>query len=465
MNARRSVERTIAQHDIIAPGDQVVLGLSGGPDSLCLLHILTELQTELGFSLSCVHVNHLMRGAQAEEDVRWLSAHCKEIGIPLTVERCDVKARALREKITVEEAGRKARQEALFARARAEAGACRGRVRVALAHNRDDQAETVLLRMLRGTGVHGLAAMEHCRADGLIRPLLDTPRREVEAYCLEKALSPRWDSTNASPAFTRNRLRLELIPLLEERFNPGVRESLARLADNAREDDRCLEALASEKALLARPPGDSPDGPACLAYPFAALAALDPALGKRLIRLLFERVGLSEDIASVHLNALWEVLKRPAPGAVIEFPGGFRARIAGEEVLFKAPGPQELCLPLPLWHLTTRRMPAEQAPDPGTLPPHQALLDAAKVEALGLPLTLRTRQPKDRIHPLGSKGSKKLQDYFVDAKVPRDLRNQIPLVCCGDQILFIRGGALSETVKVTEDSKYVLLLDISREIC
>lgn len=465
MNAETNVRRTISEQHLIASGDHIVLGLSGGPDSLCLLHILTELRKELGFSLSCVHLNHLMRGEHAREDVRWLTAHCKCLDVSLAVEVCDVQARARREKRTVEEVGRQARQEALFARARIEKERCRGSVRIALAHNRDDQAETVLLRILRGTGVHGLSAMEYCRADGLIRPLLDTSRKEVEAYCEEKGLTPRWDSTNASTVYTRNRLRLELIPLLEDQFNPNVREGLVRLSDNAREDDRCLSQMALQQAASAYAPQKHSGAGADLAFPLATLANLDPAVGKRVVRLLFARIGLAEDIASVHLTALWKALAKGDTGTVIEFPGGYRAEIAYGELLFKpadddvpADGDQP-------WDLIQLRLPAAEAPEPKALPLYQALLDADKVDRLGAPLILRTRLPGDRIRPLGGPGSKKLQDHFVDAKVPRALRDKIPLVCCGSEILWICGGTVSEKVKVTPQTQQVILLEINERIC
>lgn len=462
MNAEASVRRTISEHSLIASGDHVVLGLSGGPDSLCLLHILTELRKELGFSLSCVHLNHLMRGEQASADVRWLTGHCDALDVPLTVVVCDVEARARNEKISVEEAGRQARQEALFAEAGKEAKRCAGVVRVALAHNRDDQAETVLLRILRGTGVHGLTAMEYLREDGLIRPLLDTSRKEVEAYCDKNTPMPLWDSTNASTAFTRNRLRLELIPLLERQFNPAVREALVRLADNAREDDRCLLRLAQQKAASARVPDDAR---ADLAFPLAEFAAMDAALGKRVVRLLFARIGLQEDIASVHLTALWKALEKRNTGAVIEFPGGYRAEMGCEDLLFLRAGFKRQIQADPEWQLLQRRLPGDLIPDPASLPVHQAVLDADEVDALGAPLVLRTRQAGDRIWPLGGPGTQKLQDHFVNAKVPRESRDRIPLVCSGSEVLWIRGGTVSEKCKVTPGTRQGILLEINRRIC
>ncbi|HHX92372.1 MAG TPA: tRNA lysidine(34) synthetase TilS [Clostridiales bacterium] len=464
MNALTAVQNTISEHGLIAPGDSVVLGLSGGADSLCLLHILCDLQDELGFSLSSVHVNHRMRGRQAEEDVSWLVDHCAGLGIPLEVVECDVPAKAAEEKISEEEAGRQARHGALFAQAENLKAAGAKNVRVALAHNRDDQAETVLLRILRGTGIRGLAAMEYRRSDGLIRPLLDTPRTLIEAFCRERELRPRWDSTNASRDYTRNRLRLDLIPLLEEQYNPNIAEGLVRLAQHAREDESALQDIASgiaAKAVVWR----MQDGErVSLALPAKTLRLAGPAAGKRAIRLLFSRIGLVQDIASTHLSALWSALAHERTGTLIEFPDGYRAEFSYGDVLFHPPAGEVSPGGQTGWTLRRERMPSGQAPDPRSLPPRQALLDAAKVEAAGGELTVRTRRPKDRIHPLGGPGSKKLQDHFVDAKVPREVRDRIPLVCIGDEVLWICGGTVNENYKAEPDSAWLLLLEITDEI-
>ena len=329
MNAELQVRKTVKEHNMIASGDTVILGLSGGPDSLCLLHVLKDMQRSLDFNLQALHVNHLMRGDQAKADEEWLYEHCRSLGVPLIVTLCDVYAKAEEEGISPEEAGRKARHSALQRqKAMLESpcgGLCKGsRVRIALAHNRDDQAETVLMRLLRGTGIHGIAGMEYVREDGLIRPLLDTPRSEIEAYCESKGLSPRWDSTNADTYYTRNKLRLEVLPLLEKEFNPNLKEVLARLAANAREDDALLEKLAAQAA-------EGHKG----SFPVRELAAMDPALAKRVVRMLFAREGLVEDIASAHLESLLEAVQGRRTGKVIEFPHGYRAEITHDEVLFK----------------------------------------------------------------------------------------------------------------------------------
>lgn len=465
MGAASTVRNTILEQDLIAPGDFVVLGLSGGADSLCLLYILLELREELSFDVSCVHVNHKMRGEQAEEDVRWLTACCRTLGVPLAVFECDVRGEAKRARITVEEAGRRARHDALFEQAERERLRTNRNTLVALAHNRDDQAETVLLRILRGTGVRGLSAMEYRREDGLIRPLLDTSRAEIEAFCDVHELEPRWDHTNVSLEFARNRVRLELMPLLAEHFNPGIQDSLVRLADHAREDDRTLQALALalvSESQAVRMPADTV---VALSFPIERLIEAGPAVGKRIVRTLFARIGLVEDIASVHLSALWQALHRSESGTVIEFPAGYRAEFVYEHVVFHPPVQGFHEMKQPAWHVEKQEIPAEEAPDPLTLPDHRALLDADVLAADGRTLRVRTRRPGDRIHPLGAPGTKKLQDWFTDAKIPRAERGHMPLVCLGSDVVWIPGRTVHEKYKVTERSRTVALLEINDKMC
>ena len=367
----KQIADTIKEHALIGRGDAVLLGLSGGPDSLCLLHVLNSLQTEFGFELRALHLNHKVR-SDADADAEWLQNHCGLLGVPLRVETVDIPALAKTNGISAEEAGRIERQKALFQEARriaAEKNAP-GSVKVALAHSRDDQAETVLLRLLRGTGTHGLAAMEYKRADGLIRPLLDVSRKDIEAYCASGGLQPRIDSTNASADYTRNRVRLDLIPAIEAQFNPNIKETLCRLAANAREDDAALQAAAEQWLDAHIRPGVSyaeqtdragasplkagadPDeaafpAPAAasaadtaamqIALPLKELTALRPAIFKRVIVLAFSRIGLTQDIAAVHLNSLKQAADKNYGGKVIEFPHNYKAKIEkGFAVLYRS---------------------------------------------------------------------------------------------------------------------------------
>lgn len=470
MNAEQTVKNTIERHMLIGAGDHVILGLSGGADSLCLLHILAEFRKELGFSLSCVHLNHLMRGEKAQEDARWLTEHCEELGLPLDLVTCDVRAVAKEKGISVEEAGRIARQDALFGCAKQLKPTVGGSVLIAFAHNRDDQAETVLMRVLRGTGVHGLAAMEYRRADGIIRPLLDTSRKAVEAYCTSHKLDPRWDYTNASKEFTRNKLRLELLPLLAKNFNPAIKDGLVRLSNNAREDDSFLEKLAAEKIDEAVFVGKDAQGqnphPPILSYKLSDMASLDPAVGKRVIKLLFSKLGLREDIAYTHLQALWEAIDHKKHGTQCAFPQNYKAEIAYDMLLFYKEETKEAVFENAWnWSLKQRSMPVADAPDPKSLSVFNKVFDAEKIRASGAPLCLRTRLPGDYIQPMGLSGTKKLQDYFVDAKVARAERDFHPLICMGPEVLWIFQGPINDKYKVTDETRIVLLLELQQGIC
>ena len=342
----KTVQNTIKEHSLIAPGDLVILGFSGGPDSLCLFHALLELKDTMGFELTAAHINHGIRGQAADDDMHWVMEYSAGHGVPCMASAADVPNYAKRRHLTEEEAGRMVRRDVFAYLAyglatgkepgKHPAGelltkaplprydAKRGSVRVALAHNLDDQAETVLMRIIRGTGTRGLAGIKYKSpmvdallrvAAGLedeelrknaksldisiIRPLLDVPREDIEAYCTENQLQPRIDHTNAETDYTRNRLRLELIPQIEKDYNPNFKETLVRLAANAAEDDGALSEAASsavcsaEKVLAPRipRPEDSVFPGSMVPKPLlseiqldaAALRALQPAVLKRVI--------------------------------------------------------------------------------------------------------------------------------------------------------------------------------------
>lgn len=329
MKAEHQVRKTIEEHSLIYRGDVLVLGLSGGPDSLCLLDILMGLKQEYGFELIALHVNHCIRGEEADADEVFLREYCKDRGIRLEVRRFDVPMLAAESGESEEACGRRLRHEALSELANEEEKklphGCSGRV--VLAHNADDQAETVLLRILRGTGTHGLGAMKYLREDGLIRPLLDTDRASVEEYCRRKGLQPRTDSTNGIPDYTRNKLRLEIMPKLRE-INPNITNTLNRLAENSRQDDDCLECEAFEWL-------EDKKGPE---LPVKELRDLFPAIFSRVVKMKFAQLGLSENISSVHINALLNAVYGNVGNKTIEFPCGYSVYINHGTAYFRKPG-------------------------------------------------------------------------------------------------------------------------------
>ena len=246
MNALDKVRKTIENNQLLDRGAEVIIGLSGGPDSMCLFDILDCLKNELGITVHPVHVNHGLRGKDADEDQSYVEAFCRERGYDVKIFSYDCKAYADERGITTEEAGRDLRYDSFGLMAEELENPFK--TLVAVAHNMDDQAETVLFRILRGTGLDGLKGMDYIREDErgycVIRPLLDVSREEILEYLRERGIDPRFDKTNDEPDYTRNKLRLELIPELEREYNPKVKEALVRLAKVASQEQDALEKLA-----------------------------------------------------------------------------------------------------------------------------------------------------------------------------------------------------------------------------
>ncbi|MBR6025583.1 MAG: tRNA lysidine(34) synthetase TilS [Firmicutes bacterium] len=462
MNLKDAVKKTIEEKELIQPGDRIILGLSGGPDSIALLHVLASLQQDLNFTLYALHVNHKIRGEEADRDMRYCISCCKNLKIPLTVKALDIPAISKELGTSLEETGRIVRQQALKRKAmRVKADNPVGRVRIALAHNKDDQAETVLMRILRGTGVHGLAAMEYERDDGFIRPLLDCPRSDIEEYCKANNLRPKTDSTNLVAEYTRNKIRLRLIPQLEEEYNPNLKDGLVRLAESAREDDSFIDDLA--KRELPRLVYKNQDGPAESwdSMPRRQLAEMDSALAKRVIRLMFARAGLKQDIGAIHLNNLIAAIDKP-DASIIEFAKGFKAERSGDRVYVKAPN--VIATEKKKFEIKTCEVVSIlDAPPLRSIGKNACALDAEKVMLLNTDLAVRSRMPKDKIRPIGLGGSKKLSDYMIDAKIPREERDGICLLAAGSDILWVEGMAVSELCKVDSKTELILLTEIQED--
>ncbi|MDO5441320.1 MAG: tRNA lysidine(34) synthetase TilS [Bacillota bacterium] len=455
MDARSTVLKTIEEHKLIQSGDALVLGLSGGPDSICLLHILAGLQQELNFKLYALHVNHQIRGKEADEDMRYAISVCKELLIPITVKLANIPAISKEWGLGEEETGRKIRQKALLDRAKAlKEKNEKAHVKLVLAHNKDDQAETVLMRIIRGTGVHGLGAMDYKRNDGLIRPLLDVTRTQVEEYCEANNLNPRIDSTNRSTEYTRNKIRLNLIPAIEKEYNPNFKEGLVRLANAAREDDSFIDRVAHKEIPVIKTEADWNSMPA------KQLKTMDVAVAKRVIKMMFARVGLKQDIAAIHVQNLLGALNSKNP-VTIEFPKNYKALVKGGIVYFKTP--QEKVEVRKDYKVYCSVVPVEELPPLSSFKNQGCALDAEKVLDLNCDIVSRTRRSQDFIKPLGLGGTKKLTDYMKDNKIPAEKREAIRLLCAEHQILWVEGYTVSETCKVDGDTRYALVVMIQED--
>jgi tRNA(Ile)-lysidine synthase len=489
-----SIPSKIEASDLIPQGGHVVVGLSGGPDSLCLLHGLLSLSQRLRMTLSAVHVNHGFRPVAADEDQSFVENICRQWRVKLHCECLDVMKLAEELNQTPEEAGRTARYRAFDVAAREVALTVTGSVCIAVAHNMDDQAETILMRLLRGTGTLGLAGIPSLRVSEagypIIRPLLTVRRQEIEAYCQNHGLHPRKDHTNEETRYHRNSLRLELLPLLREKYNPSIMDALFRLGQIAAEDRDYFEtAVSSTLGAMERDGSLRAEGVMKISVGLAQLRAVHPALRRRLILRIFARIRLKQDIEMVHLNTAEAIIKKGETGKVAEFPAGYRLRISYAEAVFEGrePGVGDLIggqtdggrIPaaffLSLENLPTAgfafaeshlpmKMEAERLCEMGGEEGRHVVsfdLDALREDVTAL--CLRPRRPGDRIYPAGMEGSRKIQDIFVDRKIAREKREKLLLLAAGDEILWIPGIRKSRSYAVTETTRHILRLRVMAE--
>ena len=233
---------TINKHNLIESGDKIVIGISGGPDSVCLLHILSRLKDKLDIELYAAHLNHQIRGIEAQKDALYVSEICDEMGITYFLKSIDVPKYCKDNSLSIEEGARKLRYE-MFDEIKKRTKSNK----IAIGHNLNDQAETLLMRIMRGTGLQGLRGIEYARENGVIRPLLDIERKDIEEYCKVDNLNPRIDESNLENIYTRNKIRLELIPYMTDNFNTNLIESIVRMSNSLRSDSDYIEAEAESK--------------------------------------------------------------------------------------------------------------------------------------------------------------------------------------------------------------------------
>ena len=454
-----SIERAA----LIPRGARVVVACSGGGDSVALAALLCEIEREADWSVAgLLHVNHGLRGASADGDENFCRQLARELGVPISVEHVDVAGRARAERISVEAAGHRVRYEVFERMVQGETADL-----VATAHTRDDQAETVLMRLIRGAGPGGFAGIRP-RVGSVVRPLLDVRRGELREYLALRGLSHREDPSNRDERVLRNRVRHRLIPFLAEHFSPAITDVLARSAAIARDDDSWIDDAAN--AALERIVQCTEGG---LDVDAALLTVEPPAIARRVARNALERAG-ERRVGFGHVERLRRLAdaggNAPAsadfPGCRVERHGStlrLRGRLGraaldevspGFECSLAVPGEVEIAE-------TGLRITAERGRRPARLVARGDVvaLPAGRISA---PLTVRSRRPGDAFRPLGLGGrSKKLQDFFVDRKVPRDRRGTLPLVVDARLgIVWVAGYGVSEDARMIDADEAVIILKI-----
>jgi tRNA(Ile)-lysidine synthase len=452
--------RTIRKHALFPRGARVLVALSGGPDSVALLHILQTLERRGELTLAgAAHVNHQLRGADADADEDFCRTLAGQQQIPCVVHRVDVAARARATGRSLEDTARTARYE-LLERAASDLNADV----IAVGHSLDDQAETFLLRLIRGAGTRGLAGIRP-RAGRVVRPLLEISRADLRAYAAERGLSYRDDASNLDTTIPRNRVRHELIPVLQQ-FSPGIAAALARQAETARADEDYLHRAAIDLAasiVLRNEHGVELDA--------HALRVLPSALASRVARLAIEGTAAGRFIGFQHIERVVE-LAGAADGAGVTLPGGTATRRGARIVIgnaVAAPFSNSFRYPLSIpgevafgsWAVSAQRV-----EDPIQVSALAARGGTAAIAAEpgALPLAVRARRRGDRFRPLGMGGrGRKLQDFLVDRKVGRAERDALPLVVDrDDRIVWVVGESVGEEFRITEPGRDVILLKARR---
>lgn len=456
---------------MFVPGDRVVVGVSGGPDSVALLHWLSDFARENMLQVHIAHLNHMLRGEESAEDAMWVRHLASSMGLPSTIEGVDVQTLRKRLRLSLEDAARQARYS-FFARVVQKVG---GKC-VAVAHTADDQVETVVLHWLRGSGLAGLRGMlpvmtYRVKLDvgspttGLrvVRPLLDVWRQEVEAYLTANNLVARIDRSNEQPVYLRNKIRLQLIPYLRS-YNPRLKESVLRSARVLSSDYDFIQANVSQAwDRLVQVEERS------IVFDLQVWSELPEAIQRHLLREAMSRlVGDVIGLAAIHVDSALSAIKHGRTGVRIAWPRGLvvRKSYSTFSVGYQEERPesgltetgQRLHIPgRTTLHGTGWEVEAtiESHPCRGIKQPLQAELDFAKV---GTDLFVRRRLPGDRFRPLGMRGQKSLQDFFVDAKVPEEERDDVPIVVSPDQLIWVVGYRIDDRVKVTPSTTQILCL-------
>jgi len=466
----KKVKNFISTNKMIHPGEKTVVGVSGGPDSLSLLYALFYLKDELHFTLHIAHLDHKIRGVESAADAIFVEEHARKLSIAFTIEAIDVPNIIRINKLSFENGARKIRYD-FYDRVAAKVGA----VKVALGHNADDQAETILMRLFRGAGSRGLSGIPKVRDGKYIRPLLSNSRSEIDKFLSDLGLSPRQDSSNQKSIYLRNKIRLELLPLLEAEYNPNIKNVLCRTA----------EILQSESELLDKIVAENLSTCVTTCHPSIIEISIDNfkkqhlAIQRRILRLcLADIVGSTLDVCFERIESILNLISSSKPNCILILPHNVEIiksydkliiRKANSDVKFfefeyelNVPGITELPELKSMIVTKLNEHFTVESQNQLQLENSDEVGEVFDFEKIKQPLRVRNRRRGDRFQPLGMCGEKKLKDFFIDVKVPKQLRDQIPILVSGDEILWVVGYRMSDRFKITDSTRQKLAVSFMK---
>lgn len=460
----KKVMSYIKDNNLIKSGDKVLVALSGGPDSVCLLNILYNLKAELNIEVGAAHLNHLLRDKDAFEDEEYVKTLCKSLDIPCFVKRVDINKYSKDKKMSSEMAGREARYNFFDDIVKDE-----GYTKIATAHNANDQAETILFRLMRGSGIEGLCGIK-VRRDKIIRPILCLSRKEVEEYIEINNLKPRIDKTNFEKIYNRNKIRLDMIPYIKENFNEDIIQTLNRMSVLLQKDNEFIENSARsfyEKHCI-----EQSD------YFIIKKEMFDnkEAVVTRVIRYALTNFSKTHyDFEMKHIYEICNLAKNNS-GKAIDLPNKIYAENIYGDIYIKE-----------RININNIDVKQEIVVNKNEINGKKIFFDNENIEfsllkndsnlylnqnnlikyfdfdKINDSISLRKRKNGDKIIPLGMKGSKKIKDLFIDMKVPKEERDCIPLLCFDENISWIVGIRVSEEYKITNKTKNILRVIVERK--
>ncbi|MDP3790018.1 MAG: tRNA lysidine(34) synthetase TilS [Candidatus Omnitrophota bacterium] len=461
---RLKVRKTIEDNSLIKKGDKVLVAVSGGPDSIALLHILAELSGRYNIGLVVAHLNHMLRGKEADADADFVRKTADNLSLPFMMEKVSVKNIAKARRMSIEEAARETRYD-FYNRAAAKYGASK----IATGHTLDDQAETVLMRLLKGSGSLGLSGIPYKRKSGniwVIRPILDVTRKEIDVYLKKNRISSRIDASNSEIVYFRNKIRNILIPVLEKDFNPRIKCVLASMASTLTDESSYLAGVASKKMKhICRTTVGGVE------LNIKGLRCEHAALQRLIVRqALAYLAGGLKGITYKH----WEVIESLMKGEThkqANLPGRIKAVKNNGKIIFTRKSADHKGI-FDLKKAATLNVPGEIIiPGLGTKIKAEVIkrrpdfkkkksrnTEYVNGDLIGSHLEIRMKRAGDRMKPLGMASYKKLHDIFVDEKISREHRNMVPIVISGNKILWAAGVRLSDEFKINEGTKRILKL-------
>ena len=464
----KQVKNTIEKNHLIEKGDKVLLCVSGGPDSMTLLHIMRRLEKEYDIKLVIAHLDHMLRGNRSIADANFVKETSSRLNIPAIIERINVRRISNSSRMSIEEAAREVRYG--FYKKAAEKSRAN---KIATAHTMDDQAETVLMRFIKGSGSLGLSGIPYKRKlenACIIRPLLDIKRSDIEKYLKRYSIASRLDASNLKKMYLRNKLRLVLIPLLEKDFNPRVKENVNLISKNLNDEFDYLNTLTKgiyKKHVL--------ETKKAITISINSLRHQHVALQRLLVRQIINKLkGNLKRINFRHWQGIESMLSGK-DATIVKLPDGLNVIKKGGKLVFTKVGVLREVAPkfrkviklnIPGRVIIPELGVEAQANVVNAAPKFKKGDKRKRVEYINgdlflHPLKIRTRRKGDKMRPLGMKSYKKLHDIFVDEKVPRGMRDRIPLFIGGNSILWAAGLRLSEECKIDRNTKRVIKLELT----